>query len=708
MINSQPKAPEKGGLDTQKLLALMSDINGQPDWRSLANRSCAYYDGDQLPPEVVKVLKERGQPITIHNLIAPTIDGVLGMEAKSRTDLMVVADDHDDELEQLAEAVNAEYSDMCRLGGLDRARGEAYGGQIKTGLGWVEVSRRGDPFGPRYKFSSVHRDEVYWDWHSREPDLSDCRWLMRRRWVDLDEAKTMFPSKAQALEWGVNDWAGMVSLTAIEGMDPNLVSAYDEWSQFSGKEIEWCSRERDRVLLQVVYYRTYTMRQVLMLDSGRALEFDKSNQLHRAAIASGRARLERCPVAVIRESWFVGPHHLVDRPCTAPHNMYPLVPFWGYRKDRTGEPYGLIARAMPAQDEVNLRRIKLTFLLQAKRVIMDKDATNMSRDQVLEQVERPDGYIELNPDRANKTSVSDAFKVEQDFNVAAQQFQVMQDSVKLIQDTMGVYAAFLGQGSTGQSGVAISNLVEQGATTLSEINDNYRMGCQQVGQLALAYLLEDMASKRNYKVTVNRDDPRRRKAVVINVEQEGGKLTNDVTRLRAHIALAPIQQTAAYKQQLAERMTQAMAQLPPEAAAACFDLVLEMMDVPRKDEFAERVRNALNIPKTPDEMTDEERAAAEQQAQLAQMQQQMAMQEMQAKLAELEGKAAKWQAEAQRITKQTDSIRFEDALKQAQTGKTLQEMEQLAAQQQAMQTEQAALQAQLLDAIQQQIDAIAL
>ena len=79
-----------------------------------------------------------------------------------------------------------------------------------------------------------------------------------------------------------------------------------------------------------------------------------------------------------------------------------------------------------------------------------------------------------------------------------------------------------------------------------------------------------------------------------------------------------------------------------------------------------------------------------------------------AKLAELEGKAAKWQAEAQRITKLTDSIRFEDALKQAQTGKTLQEMEQLAAQQQAMQTEQAALQAQLLDTIQQQIDAIAL
>ncbi|MCQ4053066.1 portal protein [Aeromonas sp. SG16] len=708
MINAQPKAPEKGGLDTARLLKLMSDINGQPDWRSMANRACAYYDGDQLPPEVSKVLKERGQPITMHNLIAPTIDGVLGMEAKSRTELMVIADDHDEEIELLAEAVNAEYADMCRLGGLDRARGGAYAGQIKAGLEWIEVCRRDDPFGPRYKFSNVHRDEVFWDWHSREPDLSDCRWLMRRRWFDVDEAKTMLPSKADILERSINDWADIVNLTSIEGMDPNLVSAYEEWSQFSSKEVEWCSRERDRVLLQVVYYRTYTTRQVLLLDSGRALEFDKGNQLHRAAVAMGRARVERRPVAVIRESWFVGPHHLVDRPCSAPHNMYPLVPFWGYRKDRTGEPYGLIARAMPAQDEVNLRRIKLTFLLQAKRVIMDKDATNMSRAQVLEEVERPDGYIELNPERQNKTSVSDAFKVEQDFNVAAQQFEVMQDSVKLIQDTMGVYAAFLGQGTTGQSGVAISNLVEQGATTLSEINDNYRMGCQLVGQLALSYLLEDMANKRNYKVTINRDDPRRRKAVVINVEAEDGQLTNDVTRLRAHIALAPIQQTAAYKQQLAERMTQAMAQLPPEAAAACFDLLVELMDVPRKAEFVERIRNALGIQKDPDEMTDEERAAAEQQAEQTQLQQDLAMREMQAKLAELEAKAAKWQEEAKRISKLTDSIRFEDALKQAQTGKTLQEMERLAAEQETLQSEQAVLQAQLLETIQQQIDGIEL
>ena len=138
-----------------------------------------------------------------------------------------------------------------------------------------------------------------------------------------------------------------------------------------------------------------------------------------------------------------------------------------------------------------------------KRVIMDKDATNMSRDQVLEQVERRMAISESsNPDRANKTSVSDAFRWSRISNVAAQQFQVMQDSGEADPGHHEGLCRLLGAGLDRQSGVAISNLVEQGATTLSEINDNYRMGCQQMGQLALAYhLLEDMASKRNYKVT---------------------------------------------------------------------------------------------------------------------------------------------------------------------------------------------------------------
>ncbi|HAW2610833.1 TPA: portal protein [Escherichia coli] len=687
----------------RQLQALCSDIDSQPKWRDAANKACAYYDGDQLPLEVLQVLKDRGQPMTIHNLIAPTVDGVLGMEAKTRTDLLVISDDPDDETEKLAEAINAEFADACRLGNMNKARSDAYAEQIKAGLSWVEVRRNSDPFGPEFKVSTVSRNEVFWDWLSREADLSDCRWLMRRRWMDTDEAKATFPGMAQVIDYAIDDWRGFVDTTVTEGQPSPLMSAWEEYQSWDRQQNEWLQRERRRVLLQVVYYRTFDRLPVMALSSGRVVAFDKNNLMHAVAVASGRVQVRVGRVSRIREAWFVGPHFIVDRPCSAPQGMFPLVPFWGYRKDKTGEPYGLVSRAIPAQDEVNFRRIKLTWLLQAKRVIMDEDATQLSDNELMEQIERPDGIIKLNPARKNQKSVADVFRVEQDFQVASQQFQVMQESEKLIQDTMGVYSAFLGQDSNASSGVAISNLVEQGATTLAEINDNYQFACQQVGRLLLAYLLDDLKKRRNHAVVINRDDRQRRQTIVLNAEGDNGELTNDISRLNTHIALAPVQQTPAFKAQLAQRMSEVIQGLPPQVQAVVLDLWVNLLDVPQKQEFVERIRAALGTPKSPDEMTPEEQEAAAQQQALEQQQAELQMREMTGRVAKLEAEAARARAAAQRDNAgaQRDVAaaqgqRYVDALNQAHTAEIITGI-------QNMEQEQEVLQQQMLHTLQQRM-----
>ena len=687
----------------RQLQALCSDIDSQPKWRDAANKACAYYDGDQLPPEVLQVLKDRGQPMTIHNLLAPTVDGVLGMEAKTRTDLLVISDDPDDETEKLAEAINAEFADACRLGNMNKARSDAYAEQIKAGLSWVEVRRNSDPFGPEFKVSTVSRNEVFWDWLSREADLSDCRWLMRRRWMDTDEAKATFPGMAQVIDYAIDDWRGFVDTTVTEGQPSPLMSAWEEYQSWDRQQNEWLQRERRRVLLQVVYYRTFERLPVIELSNGRVVAFDKNNLMHAVAVASGRVQVRVGRVSRIREAWFVGPHFIVDRPCSAPQGMFPLVPFWGYRKDKTGEPYGLISRAIPAQDEVNFRRIKLTWLLQAKRVIMDEDATQLSDNELMEQIERPDGIIKLNPARKNQKSVADVFRVEQDFQVASQQFQVMQESEKLIQDTMGVYSAVLGQDSNASSGVAISNLVEQGATTLAEINDNYQFACQQVGRLLLAYLLDDLKKRRNHAVVINRDDRQRRQTIVLNAEGDNGELTNDISRLNTHIALAPVQQTPAFKAQLAQRMSEVIQGLPPQVQAVVLDLWVNLLDVPQKQEFVERIRAALGTPKSPDEMTPEEQEAAAQQQALEQQQAELQMREMTGRVAKLEAEAARARAAAQRDNAgaQRDVAaaqgqRYVDALNQAHTAEIITGI-------QNMEQEQEVLQQQMLHTLQQRM-----
>lgn len=698
---TQSQSANRDRFTLERLMDISSDIDHQPDWRTNANTACAYYDGDQLAPEVVAKLRERGQPLTQHNLIAPTIDGVLGMEAKTRTDLMVIADDPNEEMEIMAEAVNAEFADACRLSGLNKARSDAYAEQIKAGLSWVEVRRNDDPFANKFKVSTVHRNEVFWDWFSREADLSDCRWLMRKRWLDVDEVKGTFPDKAQIIDYSLNEWKGFVDTVLADGQESDLMSAYEEYQSWSRESTEWVTSNRKRVLLQVIYYRTFQRLPILQLSNGRVVEYDKNNVMHAVAVATERVQVTMARVSRIRESWFVGPHFIIDRPCTAPQGMFPLIPFWGYRKDKTGAPYGLACRAIPAQDEVNFRRIKLTWLLQAKRVIKDADATEMTDKQLAEEIERPDGVINLNPNRANKTTAADALNIQQDFQVAQQQFQVMQESMKLIQDGLGVYSAFLGQDSNASSGVAISNLVEQGATTLAEINDNYQFACQQVGQLLLCYLLEELTKRRNYPVVINRDDPRKRKEVVLNAAEEAGRMNNDVSRLRAHIALAPIQQTPAYKSQLAQRLSEVIVGLPPQIQVSVLDMWVELLDLPNKQEFVERIRGALGTPKSPDEMTPEEQQAAQQEQQLQQQQQELAMREIAGKVAKLEAEAQRINAQAEREATLANGQRFNDAYTQAKTGQVLQDMQNVT-------EEIGALHEQMMQTIQGQIDQIPL
>ncbi|EOB3110408.1 TPA: portal protein [Yersinia enterocolitica] len=698
---TQSQSANRDRFTLERLMDISSDIDHQPDWRTNANTACAYYDGDQLAPEVVAKLRERGQPLTQHNLIAPTIDGVLGMEAKTRTDLMVIADDPNEEMEVMAEAVNAEFADACRLSGLNKARSDAYAEQIKAGLSWVEVRRNSDPFDNKFKVSTVHRNEVFWDWFSREADLSDCRWLMRKRWLDVDEVKGTFPDKSQIIDYSLNEWKGFVDTDLAAGQESDLISAYEEYQSWSRESTEWVTSNRKRVLLQVIYYRTFQRLPILQLSNGRVVEYDKNNVMHAVAVATDRVQVTMARVSRIRESWFVGPHFIIDRPCTAPQGMFPLIPFWGYRKDKTGAPYGLACRAIPAQDEVNFRRIKLTWLLQAKRVIKDADATEMTDKQLAEEIERPDGVINLNPNRANKTTAADALNIQQDFQVAQQQFQVMQESMKLIQDGLGVYSAFLGQDSNASSGVAISNLVEQGATTLAEINDNYQFACQQVGQLLLCYLLEELTKRRNYPVVINRDDPRKRKEVVLNAAEEAGRMNNDVSRLRAHIALAPIQQTPAYKSQLAQRLSEVIVGLPPQIQVSVLDMWVELLDLPNKQEFVERIRGALGTPKSPDEMTPEEQQAAQQEQQLQQQQQELAMREIAGKVAKLEAEAQRINAQAEREATLANGQRFNDAYTQAKTGQVLQDMQNVT-------EEIGALHEEMMQTIQGQIDQIPL
>lgn len=675
IIEISKNRQHRGQFTQEQLLNIMGDIDGQPDWRTDANRCCAYYDGDQIPPQVAAVLEERGQPVECQNLIAPAIDSVLGTEAKTRSDLRVEANYENDDMEKLAEALNAEFYTVCQEMRIDRVRSDAYAGQIKAGLSWVEVRRNPDVTGPRYIAEQINRNEVDWDWLSKKPDLRDARWVRRRRWIDLDEAVMLFPQRAETLKNAVGTWDTFDDIERIDGDDVDLRSGWEERQTWSRNEAEYLSTSRDRIMLYVIYYRVYERIPMLALPTGKMVEYDKNNITHAVAVASGRVKVEMRLVSFIRESWWAGPYHLGDRPCDAPQGMFPLVPFWGFRKDQSGIPYGLVSRMISAQNSYNFRHLKVTWLLQASQVIMDSDATNMTAEQVRKEANRPDGVFILNADRKNKTKAADALQINRDSSVSAQQMQIMEYDRQNIQDCAGIYSSYMGQDSSGVvSGIAVSNLVEQSSTTLAEINDNYTMACNALGELVLNYLLEDLKQMTNYTIVVNRKDKRRRKVVTINTPGNDGKITNDISRLDARIVLAPIDSTPAYRAQLADRLIGIIQKLPPQAQSAVIDLVLELVEIPNKDEFIDRVSRALGT-QDPQYMTDEEKKAAQQQAKLNEFAQALQFKQQIAEIQNKDADTANKQASANKSQASADGQKYSDGLTMAQTGQIMQQME---------------------------------
>lgn len=665
---------------TQQLGALMGDIEAQPDWRTPANKCCAYYDGEQLPPEVKKQLEKLGQPQLVYNLIKPTVNGVLGLEARTRVDMMITAENQNDELEELIEAVNEKFKETRRVCDAELAESDAYAGMIKAGLGWVEVYRNPYPMQNPYKIQFVHRDEVYHDWNTKQRDLSDCRWLLRRRWLDVDEAKALAPDKADLIDRSINnDWEahiGESNTSTIEGVQSDYEAAWADYRRFGRNQTEWYQSRRKRILLQVVYYAVIKRKPVMTFESGRVQEYDPSNRLHNAAVATGRAAIAVSPVRTIREAWFIGSVKCRDKVCDAPQGNYPLVPFWGYRTDSDNMPYGMIADMITPQDAVNFRYIKLTAQLNYKNIIMDDDATNMTDKEVKEQVNRTDGMIKLNPDRRNKKSISEVFQVGNESGIASQQYQLAKDSQEMIQQCAGVYSAMLGEGTAGQSGVAINSLVEQGSTTLSEINDNYRFSRLQVNRLLMLYLFEDLKKRKDVNVTIFKDDPIKRKQVIINatIPNDKGR-NNDVSKIRAQVALAPVQQTPTYKAQLAQQLVMIAGTLPPEVQMATIDMVLQLMDIPNKHEFLARVRDAVGIKKDFDKMTPEEQEQAKAEAQAQAEQQQLAMRKLVAEVMKEEASAAAQQATAQAKAREMQSADVKDGKTQAETAKIVTEIQ---------------------------------
>lgn len=600
-------------LTLEELSEIQAEIQEQPHWRHIADMEMDYSDGNQLDTDLMNRMMKAGIPPAIENMIGPALVSVQGFELETRTDWRVTPNG---ELggQEVADALNYKLNQAERLSKADKACSDAFRPQIGCGLGFVEVKREPDPFKYPYRCIAVHRNEIRWDMKSTESDLSDARWLQRTRWVHPKRLKDSFPDHAELIDlcgrYGGQWWNDAGYLDG--GVSTGLQNAWNNARAWTHAENYWYNPTSKEMNVVELWYRRWKNTVVLKFKDGRVVEYDEDNMAHNIALTNGLAQATRANVSKVRRSYWLGPHCLHDGETPYSHHYFPYVPFFGFREDNTGIPYGFVRDMKYSQDSLNSALSKLRWGMSVTRVERTKGAVDMTDDQLRRQVARPDADIVLNATHMAKPGAR--FDVKRDYNLTDQHFQMMGENRASIERVSNITSGFQGKKGNATSGRQEQIQVEQSNQTLAKMMDNFREGRTMMGEMLLSMIVEDLGNEE-VVIIIEGDAVTADRTVVINepeVSEEGYPyLSNDVQRTRLKVILSDVPSSKSYQEQQLNALSEVTKSLPPAVQAAVLPYVIALTDTPFKKDIVEAIKQASQAP-TPEQIEEQIKEAVKQ------------------------------------------------------------------------------------------------
>lgn len=569
-----------------------------------------YYDSIQWLPEEAAELKARGQNPTVYNEIKPTIDWLIGVERRTRTDFNIIASSDDSpEADDDAKTKTKLLKYIAEANRLEFERSHAADDTFKAGLGWIEVGINPDPEDePIYVRAESWRNMLY-DSLGPRRDLEDSRYLFRFRMVDLDIAIAYFPDKEQQLrascvsrdadhymEW----WNGRPVDEQMDFMPmPGKFAMYDSDS--------WLNNTRERVMLIEAWYK------------------EPTKETRGGTSALDRTRMKmRCTIMTEKSI-------VLDVASPYKHNKFPFVPCWAYRRKKDNAPYGPIRPVRGPQDALNKRMSKALHVLSTNQVIAEVgafDAESMTAQEVRDELRAPDGFAVLAKGGLDK------IKTHRENDVAQGHLKLAEADQAIIRNASGISSENLGRDTNITAGIALKQKAEQGGQLTAELFDNLLFARQLEGELTLSLIEQYYTEPKVFSVTGERN---KRDFTKINqTDQQTGEKLNDVTARKAQFIIGEQAWKQSLQQAASESLMQMMTQIAPSApqlVMGLLDVWAEMADLPNKRLVLQRIRQITgqNDPDEP-QSPEQQQAKAEQQA-LAQKQQQAQMAQLDADIA---------------------------------------------------------------------------
>lgn len=302
--------------------------------RQESQKARDYRDGYQWTPAELKVLVKRKQPASVFNVIARKVDGIVGIELRTRSEPRAYPRTPQDQKSSEIATDSLRYvKEKTRWSGI---KSIAFEQGLVEGFWAVEIGGAPDdvPLVP------LHADEFFFDPRSRKPDFSDARFLGTAKWVDADLAKQVYRGSDDAIDATLDQ-----SLSSTEFEDKPDSSFGD--------------RKRRRVFIVDMWH------------------LDARTGWYRCVFTGGGKLFTEA-------ASMLGPEGRPTHPIVA-QSIY---------VNRKNWRYGVVSQMIPVQDEINKRRSALLDRATRRTVKMRKGVADGDKEAIRREIARPDGVVE--------------------------------------------------------------------------------------------------------------------------------------------------------------------------------------------------------------------------------------------------------------------------------------------------------------------------
>lgn len=295
-----------------------------------------YYDGVQWTDEEIETLGKRKQPVITDNMLKDKVEYIIGLELASRTDPKAYP--RTPQHEQDAEAVTDALRFIGDANDFPQVKSDVAENMFVEGFGGAEIYIRKKGGENDIVIKRNRWERCFYDPHSSNKDFSDARYLGTFVWMDLEEAKDLWPDKDTAWNLAAVDMAG-------SGSDQDK------------PRNNFVDRTRRRIRIIEIYCK-------------------KSDGWYRAKF---------CKYDFL-EPYAESPYEDEDG---EPEHPYAWESAY---VDGDNQRYGIIRRYKSLQDEVNHRRSRALHILNTNQVVLEDGAVD-DVEATRREANKPDGVI---------------------------------------------------------------------------------------------------------------------------------------------------------------------------------------------------------------------------------------------------------------------------------------------------------------------------